>query len=229
MRHSSLKPRWLSWENLCLKVAFEQKIQLKIIAAALEKSVTSVSKKIRKLGLREERSTEERSRPGRLKGDIYFPNWEERIPLDFEKMAEIISQYAPLKHSQKLQLASRACCWTTASAASLHTASHLGHSHNKKPYYSLSFSAPFLEKEAAKTFNKPLLSREPLYVSLCHIEKWALSKGFHPVKNVLRAQGLSYWKEGKYFSKAQLLVYVNGIRLEKKLQPLHLYEEETDP
>lgn len=54
-----------------------------------------------------------------------------------------------------------------------------------------------------------------------------MSKGFHQVKNVLREQGLFYWKEGKYFSKAQLLVYVNRLRLEKKLQPLHLYEEET--
>ncbi len=26
------KPRWSSWESVCLKTAFEQKIQLKIIA-----------------------------------------------------------------------------------------------------------------------------------------------------------------------------------------------------
>lgn len=60
------KPRWSNWESICLKVAFEQNIQLKVIAAALEKSVTAINKKIKALGLRGKQL-----KPGRLKGASY--------------------------------------------------------------------------------------------------------------------------------------------------------------
>ncbi len=223
MIQSPSKPRWQHWENLCLKVAFEQKIQLKIIAAGLEKSVTSVSKKIRKLGLRKENS-----KPGRLKGDIYLPNVAGRIPLETEKMATIVSQHAPLKHSQKMKLTLRTGCWTTAAPPSLRKV--ISHKNTNVPLksYSLALSLVPSKDPSTPSFSTIKLSKDPIYISLRHIEKWALSQGFLQVKNVLQDYGLSYWKEGKYFSKAQLLVHVNGIRLEKKLQPLQLYEEEVE-
>jgi hypothetical protein len=221
MLQAPLKPRWRQWESLCLKIAFKQRIQLKVIAAALEKSVTSVSKKIRTLGLRKENS-----KPGRLKGDNYASHWADRIPLDFEKMATIVSRHAPLKHSQKMKLTLRTGCWTTAAPPLLQKKASQTHPNTTSYSYSLSL-APAKDR-SLPSFNSEKLSKDPLYISLRHIEKWALSHGFHQVKHVLQEQGLAYWKEGKYFSKAQLLVYVNGIRLEKKLQPLQLCEEETE-
>ena len=73
-----------------------------------------------------------------------------------------------------------------------------------------------------KTFSPPSVKKSydnSLYISLCYIEEWAFSKGFHSVENMLRDQGISYWKGGKYFSIAQLLIYLNGMRLEKRLEP----------
>ncbi len=190
MLSTASKPRWLPWQNICLTTAFKHHIQLKVIAAALNKSVTSVSKKITKLGLREEKSTH-----------TLCPDWEARMPQDVEKMAELVSQYAPMTHSTSLQWKTRAHQWT------------LTKTHSKK------------RKASARHCSLP---QDPLYVSLCHIEEWALSKGFHPTKSALRNHGLAYWKDGKYFSKAQLLVYVNGLRFEQKLTPLRLYEEEME-
>lgn len=217
-----LKPRWQQWESLCLKIAFEQRIQLKVIAAALEKSVSSVSKKIRKLGLRKENS-----KPGRLKGDHYASHWADRIPLDREKMVTIVSRHAPLKHSQKMKLTLRTGCWTTA-APPPSLQKKIPQIHPNTTSYSYSLSLVPAKNRSFPSFNPAKLSKDPLYISLRHIEKWAFSHGFHQVKHVLQEQGLAYWKEGKYFSRAQLLVYVNGIRLEKKLQPLQLCEEEVE-
>ena len=50
---AGIKSRWTDWESTCVKKAFEEKIQLKIMAIALRKTLTSVSKKIKKLGLRD--------------------------------------------------------------------------------------------------------------------------------------------------------------------------------
>ena len=60
------------------------------------------------------------------------------------------------------------------------------------------------------------------------MEQWASAEGFHKTRGVLQQQGLSYWKDGVYFSQAQLLMYVNRLRFEHKLQPLALIKEEED-
>jgi len=216
------KPRWLHWENLCLKLAFEQKIQLKIIAAALGKSVSSISKKIRKLGLRGDRST-----PGRLKGETYACNWEEKIPQDIKKMRDILTQYAPHQERCKLQKSFHAGWWPPPAGSVKGSLPHP----LQKESSSLSLSSPFnnvplLEDESFKPIGTLHIPGEPLYISLRYVEEWAIAKGFHQVKNSLQDHGICYWKEGRYFSKAQLLVYVNGLRFEKKLEPLVVVEEE---
>jgi len=225
-----LKPRWMTWESVCLKVAFEQKIQLKIIAAALEKSVTSVSKKIRKLGLREERT-----RPGRLKGHSYDANGGEKISRDLAKMTEIIKTYTPFAYSQKVQICLQSGQQIGKKPLSQNLkkgASIAGIAGIKQKDASYSFPSPLnytlLDREGFQSHDVIKVPGEPLYISLCHIENWAMSKGFRQVKKPLWEQGVSYWKGGKYFSKAQVLVHINGIRLENKLKPLHLYEEEME-
>lgn len=192
------KPRWMSWEIHCLKRAFEQKIQLKIIASALGKSVNAISKRIQRLGLREARC---------LLGspqDSLSSMGAEGIPLDSEKMTQILLAHAPKQ------------------------ASFARGTEQRNAAYSLTPPLSYTLMEDAE-FVPPGIRRkagEPLYISLRYVEEWALSKGFCPVKGALLSQGIAYWKDGKYFSKAQVLVQVNKTRLEKRLQPLVLCEKE---
>ncbi len=220
-----LKPRWKDWESTCIEKAVEHKIQLKVTAFALDKTVNSVSKKIKTLGLRKPTT-----KSGRLKGDKSQISLLERIPRDRAKMVEILQIYAPLQISQKAQLALKEGNWT--SCPSLSVGLKKGESWGFISQENASFSSVspldyVLEKDRLphklkreKTFGNPL------YVSLCYVEKWALSEGFYQVERGLQHHGLSYWKEGTYFSKAQLLMYVNRIRLDKNMQPLAIYEEE---
>lgn len=54
------------------------------------------------------------------------------------------------------------------------------------------------------------------------MERWALSKGFHKMDDELREKGYLFWKEGRYFSKAQLVVHINNFRLERDLPAVQL-------
>jgi hypothetical protein len=208
------KPRWASWEDLCLKAAFKKKIQLKIIATALQKTVTSVSKKIRALGLRQENT-----KPGRLKGDEYNGNWSERTSLDFENMMMILRTYAPL-----------------SSSSSKHLPVFPPEKSIKREYrvvqknspYSFAPSLAYAVLEE-KSISLPGISKgydNSVSIPLCYLEQWALLKGFQEASPELKEQGLLYWRQGRYFSKAQVLVCLNGIRLLKKLKPVFLDEEE---
>jgi hypothetical protein len=225
MRMTTIKMRWDDWENTCIKMAFEQKIQLKFIAAGLGRTVDSVSKKIKKLELREATS-----KRGRLKGDKNPNTRVKRLTQDLAKMRGILKTYAPLEAFQKGQLALKEGYWV--SAAPLPQGLKSGECQGSlfQGNVSASFSLP-LDYILSKDLPPQKLKREktfgnPFYVSLLHVEQWAVSEGFYQVENGLQQRGLCYWKEGQYFSKAQLLIYVNRIRLDKRLQPLALYEEE---
>jgi hypothetical protein len=106
MISSSIKPRWQTWENLCLIHAFKQKIQLKVIGAALNKSLHAVSKKIKRLGLREEKH-----RPGRPKGYKCGFLRTHRLRA-LEKRKDVITAYAPLSYTHVMKVAPKVGYWT---------------------------------------------------------------------------------------------------------------------
>ena len=222
---AGIKPRWNAWESICLRKAFEEKIQLKIIALALGRTMESISKKINKLGLRGVKSA-----PGRVKGAKNDRPFVEKTPLDREKMCLIIRTYAPIKLSQKGELALKEGYWASLSASL--QGKKQGSLTNSAVKKSMSFSDSFPLEYILYKDSMPIQMRHekilggPCYVSLQHVEQWAATKGFHQLGYSLKQHGLTYWKGGKYFSKAQLLIYVNRIRHERKLQPLTFYEDE---
>jgi hypothetical protein len=227
MRMTKIKVRWMDWENVCIKNAFEEKIQLRIIAAALGRTVDSVSKKIKKLNLR--RATSKR---GRLKGNSNPNSWIKRTSQDLENMRGILKTYAPLKLARKGRLALKESCWVSGSPfpRGLQKGEFLERTFQEDIPFSLLFPLDYvLSKDLApEKIKRKKTFENPLYVSLRHVEQWAVSEGFYQVEKDLQERGLSFWKEGQYFSKAQILIYVNRIRLERKLQPLILYEKEED-
>jgi hypothetical protein len=210
------RPRWTPWEGLCLKAAFEQKIQLKIIAGALQKTVDSVSKKIKTLGLRRKNS-----KPGRVRGDEYNGNSNERTSLDFENMMRILQMYAPFSGAfirQSLQLIPQ------KSSEDKYKVVQNNSAYSFVP--SLSYNYDVLEE---KHISLPGISKEydnSISIPPAYLEQWALFKGFQQASPELKEQGVLYWRHGRYFSKAQVLVQLNGIRLSKQLKPVFLDEEE---
>ncbi|MBX9786676.1 MAG: hypothetical protein K2Y08_05000 [Alphaproteobacteria bacterium] len=72
---------------------------------------------------------------------------------------------------------------------------------------------------------KQKVAGNPAYITAQHIENWATAEGFCLVGGNLIKRGLYYWKEGRYFSKAQILMHVNRLRLENSLQPVAIYED----
>ena len=222
-----VKPRWKDWESNCIKKAFEEKIQHKVMAIALDRSITAVSKRIKKLGLRKPTPLR-----GRIKGMKNGDPWIEKTPLDFAKMAEILQTYAPLMVSQKGQWALKERYWGTAKplAKGLERGQFIDCLRQENASFSTThpFSCSYSKDPLPKKSRKEKSFSIPPYVTLSHIEEWAVSEGFHQVKEDLRQHGVFYWKDGKHFSKAQLLIYINQIRLENKLLPLAIYENESN-
>lgn len=220
-----IKPRWEAWETICIQKAFQEKIQLKIIAHGLGRTITSVSKKIKNLGLRGTHSIR-----GRLKGSKYTIPWREKTEIDRKIMSEILANYAPLSLSQKGKLDLRGAYWrsTPTSFSRMNRSESLGTLQKAESSFSLSFPLDYIlsNDSMPKKVKKEKVYGDPYYVSLQHIEAWASSEGFCQMGKNLKRHGIIYWKEGKYFTKAQLLIYVNRIRLDKKLQPLAVFEEE---
>jgi hypothetical protein len=220
------KPRWDAWESTCIQKAFNQKIQHKVMALALGRSVPSVSKKIKALGLRSSSCLS-----GRVKGEKISLSNVEKTPRDLTKMMAILKAYAPLKCFQKGHLALKEGCWTPSQPP-------LDNTENGQVYCGVGYYTPLF------SFVKPLefvpsvepvskgnrihkISGDPDYVPLHYIEQWAVSEGFHKLKGALRHRGLSYWKDGAYFSQAQLLMHLNCLRFEHMLQPIALMEEDA--
>ncbi|EKE09233.1 MAG: hypothetical protein ACD_16C00205G0029 [uncultured bacterium] len=200
MVKAKIKPRWETWESLCVEKSIEEKIQLKIIALALGKTLNAVSKKISHLGLRELSS-----RPGRVKGRGLSLKVRSTAFSEINRMKKILSLYAPEGALKERNLALEKGAWVQA-----------------PPEYHLI---------QEKNFRKSLTQRDVgglQYMTAEHIKKWATSEGFRPLRGNLIQQGVFYWKDGRYFSKAQLLIYLNGLRLEKRLRPFALYEDEVE-
>ncbi len=220
-----IKPRWQAWENTCLIKAYDSNIQLKIIALALGRTMTSISKKIRELGLRTEAETR-----GRIRGKKNHAPWFEKSPLDLKKMNEILTSFAPIRFRQKGELALKENNWTFSKPLRLpdvNDGTEICRIEQRASPYSFSSPSDYIlsKDHVAPREKKERLFGDPFYVPLHHVQEWALSEGFHLVKEELRRQGVSFWKEGKYFSRTQLLVYINRIRFERKLQPLAVEED----
>ena len=220
------KPRWKDWENICIHEAVEEKIRLKVISAALGRTLTSVSKKIKKLGLKE--STNVLSNK-KTNNSIFYTFT--KMPVDLVKMNKIIEKHAPLAIFQEGKMVLQGGCWTKAPLMPqiLKKKQIVGELQEKDASFTLAFPLDYnlLKENPVATTNKERERQNPCYVSLQHVEEWAISDGFQPLEKRLQQHGLSYWKAGNYFSKAQLLIYVNSRRLEKKLHPLVFYEEES--
>lgn len=212
MAEAKIKPRWEVWENLCIKKSMEEKIQLKIIALALGKTLNAVSKKITHLGLREISS-----KPGQKKGKRASPALKATTFTEIERMRQILSLYAPNKNLKKAQHALEKGAWVTATPLSLKE--NEGYSLQSSPAYIL------IKGKIPDKVRKEKVADNPCYITAQHIENWATSEGFCLVGGNLIKRGLCYWKEGRYFSKAQILMHLNRLRLENSLQPVAIYED----
>ena len=212
MTEAKIKPRWETWENLCIKKSMEEKIQLKIIALALGKTLNAVSKKITHMGLRKTSS-----RPGRRKGRRASPALKASTFTEIERMRQILSLYAPNESLKKAQHALEKGAWVRATPSSL----------KENKAYSLQSSPAYIliKGKIPDKVKKQKVAGNPTYITARHIEKWATSEGFCLVGGNLIKRGLYYWKEGHYFSKAQILMHVNRLRLENSLQPVAIYED----
>lgn len=226
MAKSLRKQRWESWENICIQAAFTQDIQYKIMATALKRTVSSVNKKIKVLGLRPPSSLR-----GRIKGKKAVLPRMEKMPRDMAKMIEILRTYAPLEYFQEGQLALQKGYWTH-SQATLYSNKKGEKCFDAIAYADFPYSfVKTLEFFSSTTLTSPnnrikRIAGDPAYVPLYFIEKWAASEGFHKIRGILQRQGFSYWKNGTYFSQTQLLMHVNRIRFTHHLQPIVLMEEE---
>jgi hypothetical protein len=223
--NTGIKPRWEAWENTCIKKAFQEKIQLKIIALGLGRTLSSVNKKIRRLGLRGMRSIR-----GRMRGSGSQISLTEKLTLDREKMIRIIEDHGPLRISQKRKMALKEGFWSLTSSSFKNVGQKDCMGTLQKEKVSFSYLSPLdyvvAQDSMPKKKKRFKIYGNPCYVSLKYVEAWAYKEGFEQMGKDLNHYGLSYWKKGKYFSQTQLLIYVNSLRLEKKLQPLAIYEED---
>lgn len=222
------KPRWTIWENACLKKAFKEKIQHKIMALALGKTVPAVSKKIKTLGLRFPSSLR-----GRIKGTGQALAKNEKNFHDVKKMLDILKTYAPLSCFQEGKLALKKGPWANVQHPLIKDA------HKESLFCSINYpDFPFSclhcldfisSEDSVLSMMRSKQIREPAYIPLCYVEQWANAEGFHRTKGTLYQRGLAYWKDGTYFSHTQLLMHVNRLRFEHNLRPLALIEEEKEP
>ncbi|MBP6952666.1 MAG: hypothetical protein KBD36_06305 [Alphaproteobacteria bacterium] len=220
------KPRWKDWENICVHDAVQEKIRLKVISAALGRTLTSVSKKIKKLGLKKSAN----GFRNKKKNNSILSAFS-KMPVDLVKMNKIIEKHAPLTIFQEGKMVLQGGCWTKASPMLQIKKKQqcIGSLQKKDASFTHGFPLEYniLKEKSVATTNKNRERQNPCYVSLQHVEEWAISDGFQLLEKRLQQHGLSYWKAGSYFSKTQLLIYVNSRRLEKKLHPLVFYEEES--
>lgn len=171
-----------------------------------------MSKKITHLGLRKISS-----RPGRRKGKRASPSLKASTFTEIERMRQILSLYAPNENLKKAQHALEKGTWVTATPSSLK--GNEGYSLQSSPTYIL------IKGKIPDKVRKEKVDADPCYITAQHIETWAVSEGFCLVGGNLIKRGLYYWKEGHYFSKAQILMHVNRLRLENSLQPVAIYED----
>lgn len=209
MAKTKIKPRWETWERLCIEKSIEEKIQLKIIALALGKTLNAVSKKMTHMGLRKISS-----KSGPQKGKRASPALKATTFTEIERMREIISLYAPKENLVKAQLALEKGEWVQEQ--SLPIKHEAAFSLQSTPAYTL------MRDTIPDKVKKTRKAEDPCYVTAKHIQNWAMSKGFCSVGENLTQHGVLYWKEGRHFSKTQMMMHVNQLRLENNLKPLIL-------
>lgn len=217
MSQPLLKPRWKTWETKCIQKAYKENIQQKVLSLTLGRSVTSIHKKIKRLRLKPLSPT-----PNPTKGN-------EKIRFNLKKMKNILKKHAPLNAFLKAELTLREAPPPSPPFKESQRGKNMGCI--KEPNASFSMLTPLeyiISKDQILTRGAVKIHREPLYVPLYHMEMWAMGNGFQQTQDVLREHGLSYWKDGKYFSQAQLLMHINQIRHEKNLNPLILLKKEED-
>lgn len=223
MPQNRKKSRWKEWEISCIKKAFEQKIQHKVIAEALERTPTFISKKINKLRLRVPTST-----PGRQKGGVSFLSIDRKIQRDQKKMSQIFSLCAPPNRIQRKEKASNCSELVSKKWSKFCENERKIPPIPKKRKWISYFSSP----KQLKTLEKSpytlgaCIEGDPVYVPISYVERWALSEGFYPLTEGFQSRGLSYWKNGQYYSHTQLLILLNRIRLQNKLNPVICEGEE---
>lgn len=218
---SETKPRWNTWQSACLQQAAEAKIPLRIISKAMGRTTMAVSKKMKNLGLRKVQDL-----PGRIKGQEMKNLSKHKVHSYLKEMSAILQKLAPFQIYEK---------WKTLMEEDEETF-YIPPYSKRTRFHQLRcrgdglFVWPYhyvLAKDHLPERNRKKVNfGDPFYVSLTYLEAWAHTQGFHDVQGDLKRKGFLYWKEGKLFSKAQLLIYVNRVRYEKKLQPLALFEDE---
>lgn len=216
MPATSRKPRWHEWEIKCIHAAFHQKIQLKVVAFSLNKSPNAINKKIGSLGLRNHGPSQGQ--------DVHFML---KLSHDVKSMLAILDTFAPQEHRQTIQTALAKTAWAYPQPLVPPTKTQ---------------DQPFLAEAAATLCGTPFTYQEkklkcdealkgssvPSHVSLPYVEQWAKAEGFHKVRDALREKGVLFWKEGRYFSRAQILMHMNTQRFENNLSPLYLQSQESD-
>jgi hypothetical protein len=219
MSQTLLKPRWKTWETICIQKAYKENIQRKVVSMALGRSPTSISKKIKKLGLK----------PLATASDPLKRN--KKNLLNFKKMKGILKKYAPLNVFLRAEVTVREARWILPPSPPLKELKRgkcVGCLETQNASFSMFMPLEYIISKDQVSLGRGAKLKEPLCVPLYHVEMWAVGEGFHTTTEVLREQGLSYWKEGQYFSQAQLLMHINQIRHGKSLQPLILLEKEMD-
>lgn len=181
-----------------------------MMAAALGRTVTAVNKKITALNLRvaSTKTTIKREKDKETKNLL--------------QMVSILKSYAPLQCFQEGQLALKHGCWTNAQPIAAFDADE------EEALYSMAshhFHCDVVKPLALAETGETKIQGEPEYVSLGYVEQWAAAEGFFKTTGELQERGLTYWKNGTYFSQAQLLMHVNLLRFEHRLQPVALIEQ----
>ncbi len=226
MNKATLKPRWSDWEMECIQSAFKEKIQYKIISLALEKTVSAINKKIKHLGLRNPTA-----KPGRIKGQKSDFNFSEKTPRDIREMTKLMQTFAPTQCYQKAKMALEGKKWGESNELQGKKLERGPCLYNlKSPDADFTQASPhdyiLTQPEKANQTRIEKIVGDPFYVPYKHVERWAISEGYRPVEKSLTNAGLNFWKDGRYFSRAQVLMQVNGIRIGKKLKPVFLEEED---
>ena len=144
-------------------------------------------------------------------------------------MLTIVMRHAPKSRAQKTKTFLETLTWAHSSPFSSPQEERTNRRTKEKlPYVcGVALNATPLHLEYGFIPGTKKSNGTPLYVSLNYVEKWAISRGFHKLQDVLRERGYLFWKEGQYFSKAQILVHINRVRLNHKLPLLHLQGQEN--
>lgn len=206
MSKTLTKQRWTAWENQCVQKAFKEKVQLKVISLALGRSRTAVRKKINGLGLKSLVSVKRQKLPSTKS--------QQEVP-DLTKMEKILYTYAP---SQQFRGGRKV----------LKKRRHAHSVQQEKCPFTSSVPLDYILSmdHLPKKARTKRVFGDPYYVTFQDMEAWAFSHGFRPLSGGIKYHGVAYWKDGRHFSKVQLLMYVNAIRYERKLQPLALFDDE---